>query len=176
MAITMKIINISLILAAFSLPAQANFAPTDVYLDGKAYPLVELESKVVTKSSVGMDLNKEETQQMNDQGFAELSKSFNFLCRINLSNTFYFTNLKPGDSTKLYSFNQTCAYKRASGALTNLSNAWLSLQLVDHSGSVVGGPSRSVYSNPSKGKYHWVVINRSNGSRGDGYIKTTEIH
>ncbi|MDN3612718.1 hypothetical protein QWZ16_24405 [Vibrio ostreicida] len=38
----MKIINISLLLAAFSLPAQANFAPTNVYLDGKAYPLLSL--------------------------------------------------------------------------------------------------------------------------------------
>ena len=172
----MKFINISLLLVAFSFSAQANFALTDVYLDGKAYPVVELESQVIKKSSVEMDLNKEEAQQMSSQSFSELSKSFNFLCRINLSNTFYFTNLKPGDSTKLYSFDQTCAYKRASGALTNLSNAWLNLQLVDDSGSVIGGPSRSVYSNPSKGKYHWVVINRSSGSRGDGYIKTTEVH
>ncbi|WP_341665530.1 hypothetical protein [Vibrio sp.] len=172
----MKIINLSLLLAAFSFSAQASFAPTNVYLDGKAYPVVELESEVVTKSSVEIDLNKEERQKMDSKGFAELSKSFNFLCRLTLSNTFYFTELKPGDSTMLYSFDQTCAYKRASGALTNLSNAWLSLQLVDGSGSVVGGPSRSVYANPGKGKYYWVVINRSTGSRGDGYIKTTEIH
>lgn len=172
----MKIINLSLLLAAFSFSAQASFAPTNVYLDGKAYPVVELESDVVTKSSVEIDLNKEERQKMDSKGFAELSKSFNFLCRLTLSNKFYFTELKPGDSTMLYSFDQTCAYKRASGSLTNLSNAWLSLQLVDGSGSVVGGPSRSVYANPSKGTYYWVVINRSTGSRGDGYIKTTEIH
>ncbi|MDN3612719.1 hypothetical protein QWZ16_24410 [Vibrio ostreicida] len=87
---------------------------------------------------------------MSDQGFAELSQSFNFLCRINLSNTFYFTNLKPGDSTKLYSFDQTCAYKRASGVLTNLSNAWLSLQLVDGSGSVIGGRAAQCILTPVK--------------------------
>ncbi|MCG7490996.1 hypothetical protein MHN79_16005 [Vibrio sp. Of14-4] len=46
----MKIINLSLLLAACSFSAQASFAPTNVYLDGKAYPVVELESDVVTKS------------------------------------------------------------------------------------------------------------------------------
>lgn len=91
----MKIINLSLLLAACSFSAQASFAPTNVYLDGKAYPVVELESDVVTKSSVEIDLNKEERQKMDSKGFAELSKSFNFLCRLTLSNKFYFTELKP---------------------------------------------------------------------------------
>ncbi|MCY9843240.1 hypothetical protein [Vibrio caribbeanicus] len=57
----------------------------------------------------------------------------NFRCRMTINQKNYIRNLNAGDATLVYSFEQKCLYKQVSGQLTNLSNAWLRLVLVDNS-------------------------------------------
>ncbi|AIW18909.1 hypothetical protein B6A42_09370 [Vibrio coralliilyticus] len=171
----MKLVTTTLALAALSFNALASSElPSVVYLDGVAYPLVELDSKKTTNNSVELNITQKEQQQIKQKGFAEMAAAYNFSCRITISNNHYFTNLQPQTATIAHSFEQKCANKAATASLTNLSNASLDLYLFDYTGTtILAGPMRSITAYPANGNYHWIVFNKSTGSRGDGYVKTS---
>lgn len=159
-----------LVLVSLSVPSMTSIE--QITFEGKSYPLVKLDYEIKTSTTLEVPFDDQGSVQFNESKL-ELA---NFRCRMTINQKNYIRNLEAGDATLVYSFEQKCPYKQATGQLTNLSNAWLGLVLVDNSGNIVEGPSRWITANPKNGKCHWVVVNQSSdSSRGDGYIKTKDV-
>lgn len=162
--------SIFLCLVSLSAPSVAQIG--QITFEGTTYPVVKLDSEIKTSTTLEIPFDSKDVTQLHESK-VELA---NFRCRMTINQKNYIRNLKAGDATLVYSFEQKCPYKQVSGQLTNLSNAWLRLVLVDNSGNIVEGPSRWITANPRNGKYHWVVLNQSSdASRGDGYVETKEV-
>ncbi|MDW6094828.1 hypothetical protein [Vibrio rhizosphaerae] len=160
-------------LSALSFVTQAAQLPSEMVIDGVSYTVNAEEPATVVKRTMSFDLTKEESEQIEQQGFANAAFGIDFRCKGSSTQTYNFRNLSPQSTKLIKTFEQTCDDKYITADLTNSSHGSLSLYLVDTDGYVVEGFSSRISVRLPVGIYHLFVANQSSSEVGEGYVKTS---